>query len=106
MLAFPMASQSQPPSTSHHTPGSRTPGPHLVLSSSSRSYPPCNPFGITHSRTPLSHAAPVSHEKSAACAYFRSRQGGAPCPAQTQDDPVHPSRLYPSFFSTLQPLSA
>jgi hypothetical protein len=106
MLAFPMASQSQPPSTSHHTPGSRTPGPHLALSSSSRSYPPCNPFAISHFRTPLSHAAPVSHEKSAACAYFLSPRGCAPCPEQKQEDPVQASRVNPSFFSNLQPLSA
>ena len=106
MLAFPMASQSQPPSTSHHTPGSRTPGPHLALSSSSRSYPPCNPFAISHFRTPLSHAAPVSHEKSAACGYFLSPRGCAPCPEQKQEDPAQASRVNPSFFSNLQPLSA
>src|SRR5258708_17377123 len=95
MLPFPMASQSQPPSIAEHTLAPRPPGPALGLSRRSRSCPPSNPFTINHYRTRMSHAAPVTREKSAAYAYFLSPRGCAPTASKNA------SSVFASPVSTL-----
>ena len=95
MLPFPMASQSQPPSIAEHTLAPRPPGPPLGLSRRSRSCPPSNPFTINHYRTRMSHAAPVTREKSAAYAYFLSPRGCAPTASKNA------SSVFASPVSTL-----
>jgi len=90
-----MASQSQPPSTAEHTLAPRPPGPRLGLSRRSRSCPPSNPFTINHFRTRMSHASPVTREKSAAYAHFLSPRGCAPTASKNA------SSVFASPVSTL-----
>ena len=105
MLPFLMVSQSQQP---FHRPSHRRPlhpRPRLSLSPTINLVSPFNPSTMSHFRTRLSHAAPVSQEKSATCAYIPSPRAWTPCPEQKQVDSARASGVNPSFFSNLQPLS-